>query len=967
MYVPWGVIEPEPGVFNLEKPNMLHFLDLCKKYGLYVYFRPGPYIANEMDAGGFPTWLLKDTTKTSREADGRIALRDNDPDFLKLVERYFNVINIAIKPYLSTNGGPIILYAIENEYDWFKDITETEKLFMYKGDFERPLTYQVDINGYFRALRDMVREDNIDVPLTTCPGKNLRGLGTVSDIIPMPNLYRPDMIGWNVFNDLTRLHQPDVLKGVYTHMPSGITEADRTSSRMKRIFMSGMDAYFGFDISGMSHEGYLNSITVLELNIWKLFLPGKFHEFAKVGYLHNVVDFFGPISASGALREKFYSFRRANMLLDTLEESIASVLHSKRSGLNPARGEKLDSRLVIKHPEIGDIEGNKKRHYWMDLGEGKYLLHLLNETGKKQVLDKHSVTIDGFSFPRYTKLTIHPEPEPGVYYSDTGDDLINSMIIPVNMDIVKDLELYYTTSDLLTVRKFNDETLMVLYGVKGSQGELALRFDSENYRIDKKSAGIKLEKRYKDLYAVSYTYDKNETLELTTATGNKVKILILNRHDAGRAWFLKKGSEDLLVIGPDYIDETSEGSYDFEFSDAHKKREVLVLSNEELSLGGLRKTIDFNEDTKLTEFVHDREFKFPDFKGDLTKGRVKSDKDEVRVNFNEKSGVTFSGQPVPLETLNISKGHAWYRTEFEILEKEIEKAHLYIESASDFVSIYVNGSYLTSLAPLGTEISSNHHSPDYSFPGLSKLLKPGKNIISFKVEIWGHGSFAFPRGKIFYNFARLPSIGTDSIKGLYGQATIDVWGKGGTKPAVYVLNKWWVRKSLTGMNSGFQNESFRDASWEAASLPLSLPAGEVLWYRTTFRKDELPDVKLFNSPMVLSLKGRSSKATIYLNGRLVGRWLSDNTWIRRGTWVKSQRDLMARNNPDHFPIPVESLNSGENTLSVAFEDMSAPYLEKPGEITELKIKFNQERLGDSKADERIDHMLRSIRFPVFIN
>lgn len=40
------------GIANLEK-----FIQLAAEEGLYVIFRPGPYICAERDNGGFPFWL----------------------------------------------------------------------------------------------------------------------------------------------------------------------------------------------------------------------------------------------------------------------------------------------------------------------------------------------------------------------------------------------------------------------------------------------------------------------------------------------------------------------------------------------------------------------------------------------------------------------------------------------------------------------------------------------------------------------------------------------------------------------------------------------------------------------------------------------------------------------------------------------------------------------------------------------
>jgi beta-galactosidase GanA len=50
MYVAWRNHEPEENVYDWETFNIKRFLWLAKRYGMYVYFRPGPYITNEMYA-----------------------------------------------------------------------------------------------------------------------------------------------------------------------------------------------------------------------------------------------------------------------------------------------------------------------------------------------------------------------------------------------------------------------------------------------------------------------------------------------------------------------------------------------------------------------------------------------------------------------------------------------------------------------------------------------------------------------------------------------------------------------------------------------------------------------------------------------------------------------------------------------------------------------------------------------------
>lgn len=138
-YVPWNAHEPKPGVYDFEgMRNLGEYLKLCGEKGLNVLLRPAPYICSEWDLGGLPSWLLKDRELT---------LRSSDPAYLAAVQRYYSHLIPEFLPYLSTNGGPVIAVAIENEYG------------SYGND-----------HAYMHALADMLRNGGVDVPLYTTDG-----------------------------------------------------------------------------------------------------------------------------------------------------------------------------------------------------------------------------------------------------------------------------------------------------------------------------------------------------------------------------------------------------------------------------------------------------------------------------------------------------------------------------------------------------------------------------------------------------------------------------------------------------------------------------------------------------------------------------------------------------------------------------------------------------------------------------
>ncbi len=138
-YVPWDLHEPEEGEFHFDgNLNVSEFLELCKEMGMYLMFRPSVYMCSEWDFGGMPYWLLKERDMCVRTAD---------PKFIAHLRAYYYRLAKEFIPYLSTNGGPIIAVAVENEYGSFADDRE-----------------------YTRAVGDLLKEVGVDVPLFTANG-----------------------------------------------------------------------------------------------------------------------------------------------------------------------------------------------------------------------------------------------------------------------------------------------------------------------------------------------------------------------------------------------------------------------------------------------------------------------------------------------------------------------------------------------------------------------------------------------------------------------------------------------------------------------------------------------------------------------------------------------------------------------------------------------------------------------------
>ncbi|WOL17569.1 beta-galactosidase 5-like [Canna indica] len=109
-YVFWNGHEPSPGSYNFEgRYDLVRFIKTVQKVGLYVHLRIGPYVCAEWNFGGFPVWL--------KYVPGISFRTDNEPFKMAMQGFTQNIVQMMKSESLfASQGGPIILSQIENEY-----------------------------------------------------------------------------------------------------------------------------------------------------------------------------------------------------------------------------------------------------------------------------------------------------------------------------------------------------------------------------------------------------------------------------------------------------------------------------------------------------------------------------------------------------------------------------------------------------------------------------------------------------------------------------------------------------------------------------------------------------------------------------------------------------------------------------------------------------------------------------------
>lgn len=161
-YVIWIHHEEEKGIFDFSGcRNLGKFVRLCRKTGLKVWLRPGPWVHGEVRNGGFPDWIMD----LERE---NVKLRSNDETYLHYVKRYWEQIFQQVEGEMDKDGGPIIGLQLENEYGHVGGL---------RGE---------DGEAHMRMLMKLAKELGFCVPYYTATGW---GGACIGDALPVMGGY----------------------------------------------------------------------------------------------------------------------------------------------------------------------------------------------------------------------------------------------------------------------------------------------------------------------------------------------------------------------------------------------------------------------------------------------------------------------------------------------------------------------------------------------------------------------------------------------------------------------------------------------------------------------------------------------------------------------------------------------------------------------------------------------------------
>ncbi|MBL8279953.1 MAG: beta-galactosidase [Pelomonas sp.] len=181
-YLFWNYHEWREGRFRWEgQRDAAEFCRQAQAEGLWVILRPGPYACAEWEMGGLPWWLLKHP--------GDAFLRSRDDAFVQPARRWLKEVGRVLGPQQVSQGGPILMVQVENEYGFLSDDRE-----------------------YMRTMRQATLDAGFDVPLFQCNPSNALARTHIPELFSVANFGSDPKRG---FQALSALQQGPLMCGEY--------------------------------------------------------------------------------------------------------------------------------------------------------------------------------------------------------------------------------------------------------------------------------------------------------------------------------------------------------------------------------------------------------------------------------------------------------------------------------------------------------------------------------------------------------------------------------------------------------------------------------------------------------------------------------------------------------------------------------------------------------------------------------
>ena len=515
-YIFWIFHEEEKGIFEWSgDKDIKRFLELCKKYEMFVVLRTGPFGHGEVRNGALPDWLY----------GGPFEVRSNDPGYLFYVKRLYGEIGKQAAGLMYKDGGPVIGVQLENEYMHSAAAWEFSV-----GISNEWIPAGRDGDSHILKLKELAIEAGIDAPIYTCTGWG-EASAPEGEVLALWGgyAYRP----WLFFDDIKEHPATEeyIFQDYHNNNFSSLNYEPKYDPEAYPYACcemgGGMQAAYGYRFTVPPES--VDAMAIIKIAggcnmIGYYMFCGGTNPAAKGGiYLNEHIwpkksyDYQAPVGEFGLTGESYKRLKRIHYFLNSYEKLLCpmkTILPQGADGITP--------------------QDNETLRYAVRTGNGSGFLFMNNFQDHWDMKDHKDISV-GLRL----KDEILRIPENGGLKLAAG----TSCILPFNLNL-GGITLKYSTAQMIAGIQTGQEKVCFFFEPQGMEAEYC--FDTANisgFSKTEKQNEIKDER-----LVIKADEDRNRTFSIIGAGGNKLTVVTLTHEQSLDFWKVNLNGSERVII-----------------------------------------------------------------------------------------------------------------------------------------------------------------------------------------------------------------------------------------------------------------------------------------------------------------------------------------------------------------------------------------------------------------------------------